>query len=177
MDQLKILAEIDHALTEVDLILWTWQTDLDMMSFIGQDIPIRVYEAEPKDVDMTFKRVPTLNIKTDGEWVEIPPPAEPEKIITRVPLVKYEDGKRVVIGIADVDEANGVMKAEVFEDHAEILAIPGGHSFSIMDEDPPVFDHTEIKRQLRNIISPSLYRNQYAHSAGDIIDNHPFFKE
>lgn len=172
----RILDAIEHELTEIDLALWNWQTDLDMMSFIGQDIPVRVFEPEATDVQMTFSRV---HAKVDGEWAPIPA-AEP--VVTRVPLVKYVDGERIVIGIADVDENNGVVKAEIHDDHTELLAVPS--AFSIRDEDPPLLNHDEIKAQLRNLASPFLYSNpfslkseatKYVHRVD--LDNHPFFKK
>lgn len=183
MDQQQILANIDHAMTEIDLALWNWQTDLDMMSFIGQDIPVRILT--PTDVlDVTYTRHPLPAMQGKIEIVEAA--AKPEKI-TRVPLVKYVGRDRIVIGIADVDQSNGVMRAEVYDWDKELLSIPT--AFSISDEDPPVLDHTEIKAQLRDLVGPHLYSNPYTFKPvlpksilheyselGDHLDNHPFFK-
>lgn len=142
MDTKQVLADIDHAMTEIDLALYEWQTATDMMSFIGQDIPMYVYETAPAQMER-------LTVK-------------------RVPLVRYESGERIVIGVADVDQASGVIKAEVHAEHAEILAIPGG-SYSIADEDPPVLDHQGIKAQLRALIMSNqlVYNNPYANVIPD----------
>jgi hypothetical protein len=173
-----VLKAADMLMTEVDLILWTWQTDLDMMSFIGQDFGVNTYTTPELMEDVT------LSVK-------------------RVPLVRYEGHKRIVIGVADVDENSGVVRAEVHEDHAEILAIGHQAEYSIADEDPPLYDHGSIKHQLRDLVAPGLYTNPYLMSGlprlrtrlklEDImdlpqtkrslkglipdLDNHPFFKE
>jgi hypothetical protein len=158
----QILAKIDQVMTEVDAELWTWQTDIDMMSFIGQDIPIRVYTPEPvEDVVLTAQRVPALKMKIEGNWVPIDPPAKAEEMVTRLPLVKHIGHDRIVIGIAEVNEKSGVLKATVQEAYAELLGVYDAGSYSIKDEDPPVFDHAEIRAQLRNLINPELYKNPY----------------
>lgn len=171
MDAMKVLAEIDHAMTEIDLALYDWQTAADMMSFIGQDIPMRVYEVESAQLER-------LTVK-------------------RIPLAKYENHERVIIGIADVNEKSGVIRAEVQEDQAEILAIGHQAEYHIVDEVPPIFDHKAIKAQLRALIAPGLYINPYVIpdeayrlkmkyngewlNIEDVpttfLDNHPFFKE
>lgn len=165
----RIMNEIDHAMTEIDLTLWNWQTDLDMMSFIGQEISMKLYKAE------------------DYDPVEI-------MTVRRVPLVKHVAGERIVIGAADVDLNSGVVQAVIGDQYAEIVGIPG--SFSIMDEDPPLYDHDKIRQQLNTIIDPELYRNPYQRVpkvdlkmkvAGawvpidqipdHVLENHPFFKK
>lgn len=130
------MAKIEQAMTEIDLLLWEWQTAMDMMSFIGQDIPMVVYKSE------------------DYDPVEI-------MTVKRVPLVKYEGSERIIIGMADVDLDSGVVKAEVNEEHAGILAIPGS-AYSIVDEDPPVLDQPKIRAELQKLIGRDLYKNPYA---------------
>lgn len=183
------LKAADMLMTEVDLTLWTWQTDLDMMSFIGQDIPMRTYEPEATTaVNMT---------------------------VHRVPLAVYKETKRVIIGVAELDGSSGVVRAEVDEKYGEILAIGHPAEYHIVDDVPPVHDHRAIKAQLRDLVAPGLYVNPFKiqgvtgakvlsnikdvmdlphsqdglkHLSADYIynklskpipdsDNHPFFKE
>lgn len=134
MDAMQQLAEIDHAMTEIDLGLYEWQTAMDMMSFIGQDIPMRVYEAEPAQME--------------------------RMVVKRVPLIRHEEGERVVIGTVDLDEGLDVIRAEVNADQAEILSLPGA-AYSIADEDPPKLNQKAIRAQLRSLISPDMYINQF----------------
>jgi hypothetical protein len=165
MDQQQILADIEHVMTEIDLVLWTWQTDLDMMSFIGQEVPMRTYEPP-------------------ADWVA----EQVDLQVKRVPLVRYTDGNRVVIGVAEVNENSGVMKAHVNREHAELLSIPGDNAYSISDEGEPPLDHEDIRIQLRSLALNNMYANPFAgpplkmkHNGSwlDVADleNHSFFKE
>jgi hypothetical protein len=130
--QNETLAAIEHAMTEIDLILWTWQTDLDMMSFIGQDA--------------------TMQFTPASDSTDV-------LIVKRVPLIREEDGKRHVIGVAEVDRNSGVFKAEVKPEYAELFTIPG--AYSIRDGEPPEFDHASIKAQLKRLANPHIYANPF----------------
>lgn len=136
-----LLNEMEHAMTEVDLILWTWQTDLDMMSFIGQD--------------STKTYVPDTVMYNSQEMDS----AQVDLTVQRVPLVRYEGAKRIVIGVADVDKKSGVYKATVQSDYAALFTIP--NAYSIRDDYPPEYDHDLIKAQLRRLVSPEMYVNPF----------------
>jgi hypothetical protein len=133
MFDFELLAQIDHAMTMIDVDLMEWQGHLDMAALACLDLT--VYETEPAQMELPFP----LTVK-------------------RVPLTKGFGGP--VIGIADVDLKAGVMRAEIDDQYKELIGFPD--AFSIREDDPPLLDHKSIKAQLKNLIDPELYRNPYS---------------
>jgi hypothetical protein len=130
MNQQEILAEIDHTMTEIDLLLWEWQTAADMMSFFGQDVPLKIYvdERPVEEAKVTVEKEPVLHMRFEGQWK---PVGYEIGVDDEVPLVRYEDGKRIEIGTAKVNIDDGTIKAIVNHEGAGFLALPDLREISV----------------------------------------------
>lgn len=106
MNAWDFLAQIDRAMTMMDVDLMEWQGHLDMAALACLDLT--VYETEVQ--------------------MELPLPLT----VKRVPLKKGLNGP--VIGVADVDLETGLMKAEIDDQYKELIGFPD--AFSIRDEPP-----------------------------------------
>lgn len=96
MNVQEILAQIDRAITEVDLVLHQWQEDLDMMSFIYVDASIELWTNDDPPRVVT----PAVLAQAAGKELRV---------------MNYLDGKPVQVGTAVVDE-NGMIQATLTED-------------------------------------------------------------
>lgn len=106
MNAWDFLAQIDRAMTMMDVDLMEWQGHLDMAALACLDLT--VYETEVQ--------------------MELPIPLT----VKRVPLKRGLNGP--VIGVADVDLKTGLMKAEIDNEFKELFAFKD--AFSISDEPP-----------------------------------------
>lgn len=78
MNVQETLTQIDHIMTEVDLELYQWQTDLDMMSFIGVNATVELWTNDhpprvvTKDVlsQAAGKELRVMH-HIDGEWTKV----------------------------------------------------------------------------------------------------------
>jgi hypothetical protein len=92
----EILAQIDRAVTEIDLVLHQWQEDLDMMSFIGSNA---TFELWTNDIP---PRLVTKDVLGQAAGKELR-------------VMNYLDGEPRQVGTAVIDE-NGTIKATLTED-------------------------------------------------------------
>lgn len=137
MDQQKILAEIDHAMTEVDLLLMEWNFGIDAMSFvIGEAktvLKINVDDRPVKETKVTIEKEPTLHMRFNGKWEPVGYEVADQD---EVPLVRYEGGKRIEIGTAKINLEDGTIDAIVNHEAAGFIALPDVRGMSVSLRDP-----------------------------------------
>lgn len=81
MDAQETLAQIDFMMNVIDLEMRKWWEALDMMSFIGQDVPLMLWTNDDPPTKLPMSQLPNLleyNIHEvrvmhlkDGEWGEV----------------------------------------------------------------------------------------------------------
>lgn len=108
MNAQETLAQIDHMMTEIDLALYQWQTDLDMMSFIGQDYPLRLWTNDDPPMIMTLAEAPNL-LKNDYREVRV---------------MQRQDGVWTKVGTAQLNPMSGRLIANI-EDEEVVKKIQG----------------------------------------------------
>lgn len=101
MNVQETLAQIDHIMTEVDLELYQWQTDLDFMSFIGVNATVELWTNDDPP------RVVTKDVLSQAAGKELR-------------VMHFIEGEgRVQVGIATVNE-NGILVASIDRDIPEL---------------------------------------------------------
>lgn len=101
MNAQETLAQIDHIMTEVDLELYQWQTDLDFMSFIGVNATVELWTNDDPP------RVVTKDVLSQAAGKELR-------------VMHFIEGEgRVQVGTATVNE-NGILVATIDRDIPEL---------------------------------------------------------
>lgn len=162
----KGMAEIERAITELDLaIMEAWEA-LDMMSFIGQDIPMKIYidNHEVEDAKITYELSPTiaprkrpvLNVRINGQWTPLEDGETGE-----VPLVRHEGESRIEIGTAKV-HSDGRIDAIVNHEGAGFLPLPDPSEYSFFTDLPsePKWKWWASRVSLKGISSQMLEENE-----------------
>lgn len=127
MDVEAALKWCDEVITEVDLELYQWTTDLDMMSFIGQEIPLRLWTHDDPPIVMELTN-----------FTNTLPANKPVRVMHHV------DGEWTQVGTAEIDPKSGMLLGTLTQEVPELTEhIVGG--FSIHDEEGP-FAHFHINR-------------------------------
>lgn len=127
MDVEAALKWCDEVITEVDLELYQWTTDLDMMSFIGQEIPLRLWTHDDPPIVMELTN-----------FTNTLPANKPVRVMHHV------DGEWTQVGTAEIDPKTGMLLGTLTQEVPELTEhIVGG--FSIHDEEGP-FAHFHINR-------------------------------
>jgi len=96
----EILAQIDHAITEIDLVLHQWQEDLDMMSFIAYDASFELWTSDIPP------RLVTSDVLSQAAGKELR-------------VMHFLDGRRLQIGTATINQ-DGTMIARIDKDVPEL---------------------------------------------------------
>lgn len=133
-----LVEKIQHCFTEIDLILWQWQADLDMLALAGVEVPLVLHkdgeaigigEAHLFHNDgalaMTGENIVAPEFADMQAWRYLRPNAVPyfEEPRDPLPLVLYKDGERKVVGTAEYEVLpNGDIMATgtVIEDVPEL---------------------------------------------------------
>jgi hypothetical protein len=127
MDVQDALQWCDQVITEVDLELYQWTTDLDMMSFIGQEIPLRLWTNDDPPVVMELS-----NFKNTL------PANKPVRVMHHV------NGEWTQVGSAEIDPATGMLLGTLTQEVPELTrGVVGG--FSVHSEEGPLA-HFHINR-------------------------------
>lgn len=100
MNAQEILAQIDHAITEIDLLLHEWQEGLDMMSFLGVNA---TFELWTNDIP---PRLVTKDVLAQAAGKELR-------------VMHHVDGAWTKVGTATVD-VNGLLTARIEKDVPEL---------------------------------------------------------
>lgn len=130
MNAQELLEQCDHALTEVDIELMEWQEAVDFMSFIGQSVPMKLWvdDREVEDATMTpFGGGHMMFV--EGRWEDVN--GRPD-VTVAVPLVRYDNGERFQVGIAQVEGVTGVFHAVLDRKQVKVtnnLPDPESNSF------------------------------------------------
>jgi hypothetical protein len=113
-----LVEKIQHCFTEIDLILWQWQADLDMLALAGVEVPLVLHmdgeavgigEARLFHNDgalaMTGENIVAPEFADMQAWRYLRPNAKPyfEDPIDPLPLVLHKDGERRVVGFAQYE--------------------------------------------------------------------------
>lgn len=171
MNAQEILAQIDHAITEIDLVLHQWQEDLDMMSFIGSNAQFEMWTNDD----------PPQIIAKD---------ALDKSVGKEVRVMHHVNGEWTQIGTATI-EAGGKIRATITEDVPELRA--GMTNGVSIDQDgemkplPAIPMHPPFEglnkpltiRGLHEAIARAEARadNRFRLlKSGSDLENHPFFK-
>lgn len=101
MNPQEILVEIDHMMTEIDLLFYEWQTGLDMMSFAGQDVPLKLWTNDEPPIVVTLSNMENT-------------------LKNPVRVMHYKDGEWGQVGTAVLDPADGTIKATITESVPEL---------------------------------------------------------
>jgi len=100
----EILAQIDHIMTEVDLELYEWQTAADMMSFIGQEIPLQLWTNDDPPIVVTLTNMENTLMSSRKP----------------VRVMHFKDGEWGQVGTAELDVMTGVVHMSIDEDVPEL---------------------------------------------------------
>lgn len=103
MNARDTLALVDHILFAVDQELKQWWEALDMMSFIGQDVPMKLWTNDDPPITVTLANMKNTLL--------------PEKPVR---VMHFKDGEWGQVGTAVLDPNTGVVKATVTEDIPEL---------------------------------------------------------
>lgn len=167
-DVLKIVLACDKIMTEVDLALWQWQADVDMLVFAGIDVslvlhkdgdPIGVGEArlihDDGALTMTCEKIKKPSEGFIQAW-RVMELKKTRNVLgvgfdrqETVPLVMYKGGVRIVIGSADftvMRNGNIMASCEVTEDIPELTEGVIGDS-SIDYNNHPFFRDDAMNRR------------------------------
>jgi hypothetical protein len=167
MNAQEILAQIDHAMTEVDLVLWQWQTDLDMMSFIGQEIPLKLWTNDDPPVvvtlanmENTLKKPVRVMHHVNGEW-------------TQVGTAEVTSDGRILANI-DTDAVPELKPPKMSFSIAEPLAHFEVGSDGKWKQNFPIDDFDPAFLYSKPQMKYPPFENE---AAAKLIENHPFFKK
>lgn len=163
MNVQETLTQIDHIMTEVDLVLWQWQTDLDMMSFLG--------------VNATFELWTT----------DIPPRLVTKDVLAQAAgkelrVMKYHYGNRVQIGTAVID-GNGALAHFTMDKDGNVKQNVPKVNPPFEGANKPVTGirlndfHVEDGWVERKIYMKHTFDPDDMVDTVDFIEEHPFFKK
>lgn len=111
MNAQEILTQIDHAFTEIDLVLHEWTEAVDMMSFIGQDVPLKLWTNDTPPVVLELTDFPNLLACQDQD----------------VRVMHFRDGEWTRVGSARVNRMSGRLIATIEDGEvADMLRGPSG---------------------------------------------------
>ncbi len=174
MNVQETLAQIDHAITEIDLALHEWQEGLDMMSFIYVDVSFELWTNDDPPRLVTA----AVLAQTAGKELRV---------------MHIIEGKPTQVGTAVVN-SNGILEASITKE-VPGLTDAGPMSFSVDREDiwkplpserallnPPFegFGIQWIKEKTNDAIMAHRdhFREEHRKHLERIdIENHPFFKK
>jgi hypothetical protein len=181
-----VLHALETIMTEVDLELWQWQADIDMLVFAGQSVPLvlwtegsRIGEGWARlHHDDSALTMVAESIQPAGElFRRLEDQREVVKYFDEprdpLPLVMYKDGKREEIGFAEytvLPNGDIVARGEVTKFIPE-LHEPVQHFSMGFDEEGEI-DYEGYEARNRH-----LPQKSWAKRVSLNIDNHPFFKE
>jgi hypothetical protein len=130
------LAKVERAITELDLACKEAWEAFDMWSFIGQDVPMKIYldERPIEEAKLTYEKDPAimppkLNVRVNGKWT----PADELEDTVELPLVRYENNHRIEIGTAKV-HTDGTIDAIVNLEGAGFVALPDPSEYSFFTD-------------------------------------------
>lgn len=190
MDVQEILAQIDHAVTEIDLVLHQWQEDLDMMSFISSNAQFAMWTDEVPPRVVTSRNISLLPLQgikdvrvmhfTEDGWTKVGTARinEDGNFVTKI--------DRDIPGLTDVNmnfsiDALGSLKPVILpgwpkseplkirglEEAIEKAEASNQRRLAMFEKDKPTWD-------IDNNIPADDPRSPWHEGT---IENHPFFKK
>lgn len=153
---------IEHTMTEVDLALWQWQDDIDMLVFAGMEVSLVLYH-EGEEIEVQGR------LHHDGEALKMSGsvslglaffndvPRDPEVVVKEtkkvVRVMTKRNGEWVQVGGAEVDPKTGKLHATLTEDVPELRDIQGLVKFSkVVDPDGYEITNREaVRKQLKEL--------------------------
>lgn len=171
MNAQETLAQIDHIMTEVDLEIYQWQDDLDMMSFIGIEVivPMMLWTNDDPPLVVTLSNMEDTLIN-DRRGVRV---------------MHHKDGEWGQIGTAEVDVYTGIIHMDITEDVPMLRdGVIGAAGFALTNHGPlrarpqmraQTDQDDTIEWDIDNNIP--LKDNPNWNPPFEGFENHPFFKE
>lgn len=198
MNVQEILAQIDHAITEIDLVLHQWQEDLDMMSFIAYDVQFELWTNDDPP------RVITRDVLSQAAGKELRVMHHVNGAWTQVGSAKIDgDGNLSATIDKDIPELRPTnvhvslgFKGEAFWNPLPSERALGPIAHFTMREDGSVFDNVRKQefmpprlgkpltiRGLEEAIAKYEKRNDFRYvdqnlwpEDDELLNDHPFFK-
>lgn len=177
MNAQETLAQIDHIMTEVDLVVYEWQEAVDMMSFIGSNAQFAMWTDEIPPRVVTAKNIGLLPLQgihevrvmhfTEDGWAKV----GTAKIGVDGNFIATID--REVPGLTDIKTDFSV------SDEGALFSLPAkkGVDWDI-DNNIPLKDNPAWNPPFEGLNKPLTIRGleKIIDEIDDKIERHPFFR-
>lgn len=171
MNAQETLAQIDHIMTEVDLVVYEWQEAVDMMSFIGYNASFELWTNDDPP------RLVTRDVLAQAAGKELRVMHRIEGKWTPIGSAVVDKNGQVQVSITkDVPELTaGVMDAFSIDRHGGVHPLPREHGALAHFE---IDEKGNVKKGVDWDIDNNipLKDNPYWNPPFEGFENHPFFR-